>query len=166
LLNHALNVQSGFGNTFSDVIPQTPKSPHRDEEKERRRTHRPAIGNTHPVTVQTFTIGTEASGRPLPMNRVSDIIQLRDGRFIVVAYEGHCMYVLRANKSLLLRILGTPGKSGHHDGAGTDALFNGPQFVTVVGLDYAIVTDRGNHCSRRRTVIHRTLSSSLTPNPR
>ncbi len=104
--------------------------------------------NTH-VTVKTLTIGTDASGAPLRMKGVTDCKQLRDGRFIVVVRGEHCLYVLRPNKSLE-RILGrTPGKEGHKDGAGTDALFNLPYFATVVGLDYAFVTDQYNHCIRR-----------------
>ena len=95
------------------------------------------MGNT--VTVETFN-GTDASGAPLRMKNVTDCIQLRDGRFIVVLCGEHCLYVLRPNKSLE-RILGTPGKEGHKDGAGTDALFSCPRFVAVVGLDYAFVTD-------------------------
>ena len=104
------------------------------------------MGNT--VTVETLPIGTDASGASLPMNGVFDCKQLRDGCFIVVVQRKHCLYVLSPNKSLE-RILGTPGKWGHKDGAGTDALFNYPRFVTVVGLDYAFVTDCSNHCIRR-----------------
>ena len=55
------------------------------------------------------------------MKNVTDCKQLRDGRFIVVVEGEHCLYVLRPNKSLE-RILGTPGKSGHKEGAGTDVL--------------------------------------------
>ena len=105
------------------------------------------MGNNQTVNVKTFN-GTDASGAPLRMKGVTDCIQLRDGRFIVVVYGQHCLYVLRPNKSLE-RILGTPGKSGHKDGAGTDALFNSPGFVTVAGLDYAFVTDSENNCIRR-----------------
>ena len=105
------------------------------------------MGNKQTVNVETFN-GTDASGAPLRMKGVFDCKQLSDGRFIVVVHGEHCLYVLRPNKSLE-RILGTPGKSGHKDGAGTDARFCYPWFVTVVGLDYAFVADSGNNCIRR-----------------
>jgi hypothetical protein len=105
------------------------------------------MGNKQTVNVKTFN-GTDASGAPLPMKGVTDCKQLSDGRFIVAVMGEDCLYVLRPNKSLE-RILGTPGKKGHKDGAGTDALFNNPCFVTVVGLDYAFVTDSENYCIRR-----------------
>ena len=79
------------------------------------------MGNAQTVNVKTLPIGTDASGAPLRMKGVTDCIQLRDGRFIVVDTGDHCLYVLCPNKSLLW-ILGTPGKGGHKDGAGTDVL--------------------------------------------
>ena len=109
------------------------------------------MGNFPTVNVGYLAFGTDASGAPLPMKGVSDCKQLSDGRFLVVVNEEHCLYVLRPNKSLE-RILGTPGKSGHKDGAGTDALFKCPYFVTVVGLDYAFVTDCYNQCIRSTSV--------------
>ena len=70
-----------------------------------------------------------------------------DGSVAVADNFNHCIRVVDA-VGTVRTVAGTPGKRGHKDGSGKDALLYSPSGVTVLPDGTILFTDSDNHCVR------------------
>ncbi|KDO21635.1 hypothetical protein SPRG_12876 [Saprolegnia parasitica CBS 223.65] len=71
-----------------------------------------------------------------------------DGTVYVVDTGNHCIRAIDANDNVIT-IAGVPGSNGMQDGAGSTAMFSGPQFIYIDPDGVLYVTDSMNFSIRR-----------------
>ena len=79
-------------------------------------------------------------------NYPSGVAVFADGSVVVADYCNSCIRVVDA-VGTVRTVAGTPGKSGHKDGSGKDALLN-PLGVSVLPDGTILFTDGSTHCVR------------------